>query len=304
MRLEQIDYVIEIVETGSFSQAARNLYLSQPNLSYSIKQLEEEMGFEIFDRKNSGATLTERGREFLMHCQIIRQECISLRKMQEPESFPSRLILRVGTLNTNRSPDVTLPIINRYQGSPVDFVMMNYTDLSTLLHQITTCQLDLGFLGIASPHVHSVRIQLKNKGIEYHPIKEVPICATFGPHSPLYGRTNPIPLEDLCPHTLVSFGNLTEDSSFCLPFILGLETKARGSIHINDSMLFYRLLRDTPVIGLIAAEPDKAAHADDVLQTLPLADCPVSVELAWIKLRRTSLNTIGMEILESYLKSC
>ena len=50
MRVEQFFYAIEIADTGSFSQAARNLYVSQPNLSHAVKQIEEQVGFPLFVR--------------------------------------------------------------------------------------------------------------------------------------------------------------------------------------------------------------------------------------------------------------
>ena len=59
LKLEQLSEIIQIANMGSFSEAARVLYISQPNLSRSVKQLEEELGFEIFVRKSDGVVLTE-----------------------------------------------------------------------------------------------------------------------------------------------------------------------------------------------------------------------------------------------------
>ena len=58
MKLEQLSQVIEIADTGSFSEAARKLFITQPALSRSVKQLEQELGYEIFERNSSGVVLT------------------------------------------------------------------------------------------------------------------------------------------------------------------------------------------------------------------------------------------------------
>lgn len=63
MDFNQLRYIVEIVETGSISKAASNLFISQPNLSNQITSLENEIGKNIFYRNNRGVTLTSYGVE-------------------------------------------------------------------------------------------------------------------------------------------------------------------------------------------------------------------------------------------------
>ena len=67
MTLQQLKYVIGIAETGSFNKAAEKLYVSQPSLTSTIHDLEEELGIIIFNRTGRGVTLTNDGTEFLAH---------------------------------------------------------------------------------------------------------------------------------------------------------------------------------------------------------------------------------------------
>lgn len=53
MDMRQIMYVIELSKNGSLNQTAQKMFLSKPNLSYAIKSLESELGFDIFDRTNT-----------------------------------------------------------------------------------------------------------------------------------------------------------------------------------------------------------------------------------------------------------
>ncbi|WP_148359025.1 LysR family transcriptional regulator [Peribacillus simplex] len=62
MHIEQLEYIVEISETGSFSVAAENLHVTQSGISKSIGKLEEELGIKIFNRSRSGALPTEEGK--------------------------------------------------------------------------------------------------------------------------------------------------------------------------------------------------------------------------------------------------
>ena len=71
MNFQQCRYVQTIAETGSFSKAAKKLFLTQPNLSASIRDLEEELGVQLFERSNTGAKLTDDGHDFLKYAKRI-----------------------------------------------------------------------------------------------------------------------------------------------------------------------------------------------------------------------------------------
>ena len=74
MTLQQLKYVTTIAEYGSMNEASRQLFVSQPSLSGSIKELEKELGFELFVRSNRGISTTVKGEEFLGYArQVIQQ---------------------------------------------------------------------------------------------------------------------------------------------------------------------------------------------------------------------------------------
>ena len=73
VRVEQFFYAIEIADTGSFSQAARNLYVSQPNLSHAVKQIEEQVGFPLFVRTPSGVIPTPEGNDLIDHFRVLKR---------------------------------------------------------------------------------------------------------------------------------------------------------------------------------------------------------------------------------------
>ena len=64
MNTQHFQYIVEIERTRSISQAAKNLYLSQPNLSRVLHELEEQLGFAIFERTSRGVMPRIAGRCF------------------------------------------------------------------------------------------------------------------------------------------------------------------------------------------------------------------------------------------------
>ena len=74
MTLTQLRYVITIADTGSMNEASKALFISQPSLSQAVKELETEIGVELFKRSNRGVSVTQEGIEFLGYArQVVEQ---------------------------------------------------------------------------------------------------------------------------------------------------------------------------------------------------------------------------------------
>ena len=87
MNMRQIDYILEISETKNFNRAAEKLCISQPALTYQIKLVEEEVGFDIFQRMPRGAILTPAGEQFCTTLRNIREEL--KRAIEQGQNFSS-----------------------------------------------------------------------------------------------------------------------------------------------------------------------------------------------------------------------
>lgn len=85
MNTQQIKIIITVAETASISKAARMLYLSQPTVSNSIMTVENEVGFQIFERTNRGISVTDKGRQLLRHAAIIAEQMESIGRIAEEE---------------------------------------------------------------------------------------------------------------------------------------------------------------------------------------------------------------------------
>ncbi len=81
----QILCVLEIAKEGSISKAADKMYMGQPNLSRILKDFEDKLGFEIFNRMPKGVSLTAKGARLLNYCQSILHALEQMEQLRGPE---------------------------------------------------------------------------------------------------------------------------------------------------------------------------------------------------------------------------
>ena len=74
MTLQQLKYIICVAEEGKINLAAKKLYISQPSLTQSVRELEEDLGITIFTRTNRGVSLTPEGEEFLSYARQVADQ--------------------------------------------------------------------------------------------------------------------------------------------------------------------------------------------------------------------------------------
>ena len=74
MTLQQMKYAVTIADCGSINEAAKRLFISQPSLSGTIRELENELDMTLFMRSNRGITITADGEEFLGYVRQILEQ--------------------------------------------------------------------------------------------------------------------------------------------------------------------------------------------------------------------------------------
>lgn len=85
-------YAIEVEKTGSITKAADNLYMGQPSLSKAIKELEEDLHIEIFQRSSKGMVPTEEGAEFLRYAKNILSQIENMERISKRGTAGTRTI--------------------------------------------------------------------------------------------------------------------------------------------------------------------------------------------------------------------
>ena len=97
MTLQQMKYALTIAEQGSMNKAAEQLFISQPSLTSAVRELEKEIGIQVFVRSSRGVSVTAEGADFLMYVRQVYQQYELLhqkrRRKAEIRSFHAALFL-------------------------------------------------------------------------------------------------------------------------------------------------------------------------------------------------------------------
>lgn len=191
MNTSQLQYVLEIYRTGSMSKAAANLFITQPNLSNSIRSLEEELGFVVFNRNNHGVVPTEKG---LIVIEQVRQMWDSYQEILQINLNPEVNRLRIGGFAYEPIFRAYERLSLQYQGeAELDFSLTNdgRTDFGSVILSDYDVQ-----LGVMMPdNVPSFTDLAATKGLSVTVLKEIPVVLRCGPNNPLYAKENVTPAD-------------------------------------------------------------------------------------------------------------
>jgi LysR family hydrogen peroxide-inducible transcriptional activator len=100
MTLTELKYAVAVAETRHFGQAAARCFVSQPSLSASVKNLEEELGVQLFERGKRGVLLTEAGEQIIAQARRALEETERVKRVAQQGRDPLKGVLRLGVIHT------------------------------------------------------------------------------------------------------------------------------------------------------------------------------------------------------------
>lgn len=134
MTIDHMRYFMEVAYCRSFSQAAQNLYISQPNLTKYIASLEKSLGVKLFDRTTRRVTLTEAGERLLSKAQTVLMPFLRELEDIQTELSSNRQNIYIGVARDEILPESFIDVIRRYNlsesGSRVILIQDNHLNLS------------------------------------------------------------------------------------------------------------------------------------------------------------------------------
>lgn len=143
MTLQQLRYIVEIYKTGSITKSAANLFMSQPNLSSALKELESEIGTSIFVRTTRGVVPTQEGQKFISYAQSILSQMDKLEFIFKNQKNQA-ISLNIACV---RSSHVARSLADYYNSLPKD-VAVNLQLMETtpmkVMESIANSQADIG----------------------------------------------------------------------------------------------------------------------------------------------------------------
>ena len=170
MTIQQCIYILEIHNTGSFSEAARKLFVAQSSLSTSVKCLEDELGIKIFERSKNGAVLTIEGAEFVRYAsEIVSKNDFILNRYKKPKSG-SRLFVSTQHYDFIADAFCRLVIENKDTEYSLSLQEKGTYDV---IHDVEIAYSDIGIIAIEDQNIDIMNRYLQNKEISFSTIFKV-----------------------------------------------------------------------------------------------------------------------------------
>lgn len=170
MTIQQCIYILEIHNTGSFSEAARKLFVAQSSLSTSVKCLEDELGIKIFERSKNGAVLTIEGAEFVRYAsEIVSKNDFILNRYKKPQ-LGSRL--SVSTQHYDFIADAFCRLVTENEDTEYSLSLQE-KETYDVIHDVEIAYSDIGIIAVEDQNFDIMNRYLQNKEISFSPIFKV-----------------------------------------------------------------------------------------------------------------------------------
>ena len=203
MTVQQLRYVVAVAEAGSITEAARQLFLSQPSLSSAIKELEGEIGRPLFLRGRTGITLTREGMEFLGYArQVLRQ--MEVLEDRYVAKRPEKVRFGVSAQHYTFAENAFVELVKEYGQDRYEFYY-NATGTHQILEDVKNriCELGVIYLSAENEAALGKVLEEIRPGLCAHVLCPAPRVPAKGPPSGGQGpgdagRPGPLPPAELC----------------------------------------------------------------------------------------------------------
>lgn len=202
MRLGQLEYFIKIAECGSFSKAAKELYISQPTLTKSIANLEAEYDIQLLERTSKGIRLTPKGREFLGYAKdVINSRYVLEQTFGQKAARPpvQRLCVASQQLDFLYS---LLEQLYKESGSAMN-IHLEEVERGTVVERVYKGISNIGVLVLTEDDPRFFDMSLKKKSLEVHELDRSSVYVCMSERSPLCSK-NEITGSDTLPYLHVA----------------------------------------------------------------------------------------------------
>ncbi len=212
MNVSQLKYVLEVASSSSMREAATKLFISQPALSASIKELETELGILIFERTNKGISITDEGREFITYAQkVVGQYEILEERYLSKDSDKERF--SVSTQHYNFPIRAFTEVIKK--NYPDKFIFsIHETKTKDILEDVKNMKSEVGIISFSRTNEDLIKKLIKEYGLEFTPLMVKETYAYVWKDHKFAGRDE-ISIEELSEYPCVSFDQ-SNDSNFYL----------------------------------------------------------------------------------------
>ena len=296
MTLQQLKYVIEIADSSSMNEAAKKLFISQPSLSGAVKELETELGFDIFLRSNRGILLTPEGEEFLGYArQVIDQYTVLSDHYIEKKKKHK---FSVSMQHYSFAVKAFVEVVKQYGMDSFEFAV-HETRTMEVIENVRDFKSELGVLYVNDFNQKVLKKILSSNNLEFH---ELFACNTFvyiWNQHPL-AKKKKISMEELREYPVLAFDQGKNGSLFLSEELLSTYDYSR-IINANDRATMLNLMVGLNAYTLCSGIISEELNGDSYV-AIPLKESE-KMRIGYIKRKNFSLSEIGklyIDELEKY----
>lgn len=238
MTLQQLKYVIEIVNSGSITEASKRLYISQPSLSTAVKELENEMGIEIFNRTSKGISLSSDGVEFLSYArQVIEQT--ELLELRYKDKKVIKKICSISTQHYAFAVNAFSNLIKKLNVSEYE-VTLRETKTYEIINDVANFYSEIGILYLNSFNKKVLTKLFKENNLKFIELFKAEPHVFISKNNPLANKSI-ITIDDLKEYPFLCFEQGNYNSFYFSEEILSTLPKKK-IIHVSDRATLFNLL--------------------------------------------------------------
>ncbi len=205
MNTQHFRYALEVEKTGSITQAAENLFMGQPNLSKSIKELEDTLGIVIFKRTSRGVVPTAKGKAFLRYAKSILSQIDEMQSVCHDDN-PERQRLNVCVPRGSYVSWAAMQFVASLDSSrPIDVNLGETTSIDGV-NMVADGVFSMGIIRYQTSYETYFRDFLRDKGLLFETVWEFENLAAMSASHPLADRER-LSLSDLAPYTEITHGD-------------------------------------------------------------------------------------------------
>lgn len=295
MNIQQIKYAMAVYDYHSFTEAAKSLYISQPRLSQAIRELEEELGFEIFVRNRKGISgATVKGSEFINQSRILLRQFSSLESLKERNLSSFQL----ATTLVTQAQDAFVTLCSELIKDPLLNMDLWFCGCYEAASRIKSMDSDLGVVAILDDQIEDWKYYYKTNNIEYHELTHAAVHVTISKDSPLADKEVIVP-EDLKDYTYIAekCSRMNDLSVKISALLENICPEAR--ITVSNTCMMYRLAAQSPDSAFVfdPVPPNQATLDHFKLVSIPF-DAGLSAHLGYIYPSERKLGSIDLRYLE------
>lgn len=292
MTLQQLKYVIEISDGGSFSEAAKTMFVTQPSLSGSIKELEKEIGFELFNRTNRGAVITLDGKEFLRYArQVVAQSDLLEQKFLLNRAEKQRV--SISTQHYDFAIDAFIDIVKEEQGDKYDFSIRESRTME-IIEDVSSFSSEIGLLYINDYNKPIISRILKEERLIFYPVFTAKPHIFVWAKNPLANKKS-VKLEDLEDYPCLCFEQGQKDSFYLSEELINMENPKKRII-VNDRATIFTLMMGVNGYTISTGIINGSLNGQEIV-SVPL-EVTKEITVGYI----LPQNAVPSDIIEKYIK--